>query len=72
MWAFIGEVTAITQLLIGENYPNYQKNKIMGIVIYTVSAFFVGCFVATVLLFFVMGSYHFENDEKPNNNELKQ
>lgn len=38
----------------------------MEIIVYTVSAFFIGCFVATVLLFFVMGSYHFENDEEPN------
>ena len=43
----------------------------MEIIIYTVAAFFVGCFVATVLLFFVMGSYHFENDDEPSNNKQK-
>lgn len=41
----------------------------MGIVVYTIAAFFIGCFVATVLLFFVMGSYHFDNDEEPNKNK---
>ena len=38
----------------------------METVIYTVSAFFVGFFVAKIMLFFVMGSYHFDNDEEPN------
>ena len=44
----------------------------MEIVVYIISAFFVGCFVATIMLFFVMGSYHFDNDEEPSSNNKKQ
>lgn len=41
----------------------------METIVYTIAAFFIGCFVATIMLFFVMGSYHFDNDEETNNNE---